>query len=245
MAKTYSNKELENILEERYGEKFKIVSNQFIPNLAYHQFKAELKSNNAIIIHGTYAKAGSEVSDNYPQMLHTYQCSQLIEEKLNKYYKDFRFKTNVSFSYNKLQTHAIPRFESIIHDESVQGSVDLQLYLFNTVNEDNKNEVLEGIVEVMKDFKSWENKSFNISIKFWEDGHFEDNKLENVKFGFNVYREEFYDSIPVENQFIKQVIYCEFDTKKATPAMSVDLLYSNLHPFEKGKGLKHKLVNFN
>ncbi|WP_188461209.1 hypothetical protein [Marivirga lumbricoides] len=244
MAKTYSDKELENILKERYNDKFNVLSNDFVLNLGYHQFTAELANNKAIVIHGTYKQKGEEISDNFPQMLHTYQCSNLIKAKLNNYYPTFKFKNSTSFNYKEINHNPIPPLEEIVMNESVSGSVDLILYLFETAKEENKKEVLEGVSAIVKEFTRWKNKSFHISVKFWEDGHFKGKDLDNINFGFNVYKEEYYDSIPVENEYIQQVLYFEFDTKDSIPNISTDDLYESIYPFENGKGFKQKLVKF-
>ena len=227
----YSDEEIEEILHNRYKEEFKVEKNAFLFQINAHQFTAHLKRIPEIKIFGEYVEKGSPLSENYPQMLHTYETKLLAQDFLSKYYQDLAVDIEVSSLYQPEEGVKPVDVEKLLSDDNVKVSISFTIYLFQTVNAENAKELLGGIRDFAEHLQQWNNNDYDFLILFWDEGHFKGKNINEIPFGFNVHNEKYYDSTKIKKQYIKQGLAFEFNSD-TNSEFSIDELSESIYTYD-------------
>ncbi|MFN6945843.1 MAG: hypothetical protein ACK4ND_12920 [Cytophagaceae bacterium] len=231
----YSDNELAQILKNKYNKDFIIEENYFHFQLNHHKFVAILKETKEVKVFGSYKDNTSDIRDNYPQMLNNYQAKEWINELLNPYYDKFAVRVNVLADVQEMTHGEIISFKDIISSKDTDALVFYHIYLFDTINEENKS-YLKGIVDISNFFKENFFGKYTFNVFFWSNEILKGKKFDQMKFGFNYHREDYDDNLEAKNQLLKQELVFEFDTHKK-PEITIDKLYTYIKPYNEGPNI--------
>lgn len=231
----YKDKEIEEILNTRYKQEFKVTSNYFETGLNIHQFEAEVVDQPEIKIAGSYVKKGDEIKDNYPQALHCFQARAEVLDFLKKYYDDVAVKVDVSSPYHKGMQETPDSLQTLMASETSARWM-LKIYLFHTLTKDNKK-ALDGILALIDKLDKWPNKKYYFEIGYWEDDYFSGKNIEEIPFGFNVYNDVYFDTVEQKNKHLKQIMFFKFSSG-AHVTIDAEKLYDIMVPFAEANKTK-------
>lgn len=236
MSNKYSDNELSKVLQDRYGEKFKVESNEFNFEINKSQFTAYPVSNPEIKVYGSYSDNQSQVEENYLQMKHCFQAERFLIDFLKPFYDHLAVYANVMSPLQETQTD-LPPFVKFVKMEGTDLIVNFHIYLFQTIGESDM-ELLRGIVEAANYFSGSSYGIYTFRVSFWNPDYIRGRDFSNLKFGFNYKSDKYDDNIDEEQQFLEQELVFEFDAAE-NPLITEERLFNLISPFNKGKNRQY------
>jgi len=234
-----SDKKLENQLYECYKEEFIVEERSFLKNIlpSYH---GHLKSDESVEISGQYNSEGFQNS-NYPEIKWGKELDEIIYKLEDKDVpSEIVARSRINFIPQHECGEKVKDLNELLNNKSITN-FSLNYYLFNDVNEQNKEEVLKGVQEVITYFNSIHGLEIKIKIYFWDSSFWNNYDPEKSTFSFGYYTRK--DELDLPNtirEYVKHTLQIKFHTP-VEETISVEKLFSLVKEMED----QYQFMDFN
>lgn len=234
--------EIKTWLHEKYGEDFRVYNVSYAIGPDGRKFKAKLLADTNVIISGRCHEKGI-IDDTYLRMSLNKQMVEKVKELFElDTPRDIAIESLISLDENIIRNQRVTALENVFKIDSLTGFVTLNIYIFHSINHENKHLYLKGVQNLFSYFGSIHKKiDFGFTVYFWDESFWDDFNYdpEQVIYGFgstlwdnNLEKDINVDSDEVLNKYCKKEIGFDFMGPKKYH-FTIDELYDYLHENDK------------
>ena len=227
-----SNKEVAEYLKNKYNTEFRVETNAFHAQLNLYQYVATCEAVPQVKAYGEYNKNGEELSDKFSEEYHNHLATQHALAFLGKAYSQVAVKATVASHYKHSDGNLPIDYESLLKTDT-KAYITVHLYLFDTVEDGNASDLLNGALQYAEALNQYPNKVVTFSTRYWSPGFLEGKSLEQMNFGFDVKNDTYSDSPDMERAHIQQALYFEFASADSL-SFGIDDLHQAVVPYTGG-----------
>jgi hypothetical protein len=216
-----SNSKILSLLTERYGKEFTILNAKFSPETGKNHVNAICTEFPNLPFIAEYNDQNDHFQSYFEEVLWTDEAKKWVGSHLKKHYSKYAANTNVSIN-KKVDLKAIPSLQTMLEKFPDSVSFNIQLYLFNDLNEANAESLLKGVTSLSNSLKNQGIEQLSFTVSFYDEAYFKDKKLDDYEFGFNAIGRDNFEKIE-EDKFRQKIMFRVF---YSSPSISSEMLFA-------------------
>ena len=185
---------IEQLLQEKYGESFRVKSSEYSKGKGMYEIKAFPINNSNLIFNCNYRKKDQYLQPFYPAALWESQATRLTKKHFSKTLDKFVNRTVVAFPSSERTLKPVPGFTQLVRKEPASIELTTRLYIFQDLNAASFEELLAGLPEYMERLQGYGVRKNLFIIHFFDEQFFKDKDLSDYNFGFNVLRPDGFEA---------------------------------------------------
>lgn len=180
--------QIENSLQAKYNEAFKVAEQYFDKSLNLYTFIAHPVSDPEIVFEGNYdereSKEKDKISnDGFPNIKFSYQAGVYFESLFPNKQLKHEAQASVYSNYDHTYGSKVPEWDEYLQQREKASTIRMNCYFFEIPDQPYHQTVvtLFGIMETLHE--KYEN-NYSVYAGFWPKGFLEDKNLKELTFGF-------------------------------------------------------------
>lgn len=214
-----SNTKILSLLKERYGKEFSVLDSKYSPETGKIHVNAICTEYPDLPFIAEYNEQNNLFQSYFEEVLWTNEAKKMVGTQLKKFYKKYAVNTKVRVS-KKVDLKNIPSLKSLLESNAESISFNIQLYLFQNLNESNSDSLLQGVKSLSNDFISEGIEQLSFTVSFYDEAYFKDKNLDDYSFGFTSVAPGDFEKLE-EDKFRHKIMFRIFEDSEPVSVKSL------------------------
>ncbi len=217
------------LIEEQYGKSF-VIHDCKLQTDGLHHLSASPADNAEITFNFTYNEETDNIFSYYTVQLWGYDASNILKKKLQPNYED-RFVGKVDIINSQetgIDDKNLPSYSELVDQYPEAQKIHNYIYIFKDVNNDNKEEMLKGLIEYIDYYQQKKTANTIYEVSFFDEASFAGKDLSEYQFGFNKISDESFEMEEADEYFKGKFM---FEMKADSPTPNAEQLFETYDTF--------------
>lgn len=218
---TMSKYKIDELLENKYKEKFIILKEESGWFDDKVKFQAAPTADSSIVFTGSYSKKTKHLNEYYRTTYYGEKATIWLQQQLAQQYEHFAASADIRCTQ---KAGKLPVFKTFLKEESDNIDFIGRVYLFTKLTDSNKEEMLGGIQKIYNYLHDIQLDNVVFDLSFFNADLLSEVSLEKTDFGFNVIRRDDFEN---NAAFMKRrYARMMFKIQKGVKAPNIEDIYS-------------------
>lgn len=239
----YSNKDLRELLFEKYQTEFEVYNHWYHFELGHYVFTARSREDRSVVAYGTYGAKGRPIHDNYPQTLFSRQAQEQGYEILDRFYERVLVLPNVNSHYEHKSGATVVDLTSVLASPNLHLRSSYRIFVFDSFNENDlqsRERMLRGILALIRVLNRNPGLEYDLWVEFWDTG-LSDTEFAEIRRDFDPVGDSVLRNPERKAGRALRIMRIEFQSSPDLK-ISADALFAAMEPA--AKGLRAKKTRF-